>query len=651
MRLSTKLMAFFVLFAILPALILGSGAFVKARTSIEDQIRREQALWASGVVNSLDDKIRERTNLLQGLVKNPDLTGMDPVRQKPLLVEYSKVFFDMDTLVVIDTAGMQTVRSNDAQRVNVADRDYFQGIITGGKEAVIGMPVVSKSTGGAIMGLSVPIKQEGRTVGVLAGYVSLDKVVEHYLGGLKQVDPHAESKVLIAGGNGKLIYHPDKETMTKDQSMDLPVATGGFRYLDNGVEYLATAAKSELSGWTILIREESRVAYADVERLLSLIGGIAAVTVILAVLIATMLSRRITGPLRQLGEQALCMAGGDLNVVVAGKDGYDPEIRDLAEAFGQMAGKLRVLIGDIRRSADQLKQEASQLDSSCHQTAQAAEELAQTNERLAAGISARSAGVVEIARRIDSLAQLADSIAREGGAAEEEGRRIAELSRNVVDAVRGALEHAEELASAMSAGSEAVRGLEEKSRGIETISLAITGIADQTNLLALNAAIEASRAGEQGRGFAVVAGEIRKLAEESRNSAEQIQGMLDEVRQDVQSAVAVMATGINMAAQEESLARTNLERIKAMAELLQDQLSRLERVIGEARSQAVDADEAARAINAMAEQSHRASAQSQSVSAIAQEVAASSKQVAQTASLLSNLAQSSRANAERFTVE
>ncbi|MBM7866171.1 HAMP domain-containing protein [Heliobacterium gestii] len=650
MRLTTKLMAFFVLFALLPSLLLGTGAFVKARSSIEDQIRREQNFWATDVVNSLDDRIRERINLLNALAKQPDLTGMDPARQKAVLVENSKVFSDMDALVVIDAAGMQTVRSNEAQRVNVADRDYFQGIL-GGKDAVIGTPVVSKSTGGAIMGLSVPIRQEGRTVGVLAGYVRLDKVVQHYLAGLKQVDPHAENKVIIAGGNGKLLYHPDPEIMTKDQVVELPAKTGDFRYHENGIEYLATINQSELSGWTILIREESQVAFAEVQRLLILIAGMAAVTVLLALSMATVLSRRIIHPLRHLGEQASRMAEGELNVAVNGKEKFELEIRDLAEAFEQMVGKLRSLIGDMLQSAEQLNRETSQLDSSCRQTAQAAEELARTNEQLAAGVSSRSSGVVEIARRIDSLAQLADSIATEGGAAEAEGKRIAELSRSVVDDVQVALDHAQELAGAMSDGTKTVRSLEEKSHSIEVISQAITGIAEQTNLLALNAAIEASRAGEQGRGFAVVAGEIRKLAEESRKSAEEIQRMLDDVRQDVQATVAVMATGMTMAGQEESHARSNLERITAMAQLLQDQLGRLEQVIDEARTQSKDADEAARAINALSQQAHAASSHSQSVTAIAQEVAASSEQVAQTAAQLSDLADASRMRAERFILE
>ena len=124
----------------------------------------------------------------------------------------------------------------------------------------------------------------------------------------------------------------------------------------------------------------------------------------------------------------------------------------------------------------------------------------------------------------------------------QETNNAAEMgAKSVSDAV----DQMKIIESSVSDASTVIAQLGEESDKIGKIVDAIAAIADQTNLLALNAAIEAARAGEHGRGFAVVADEVRKLAEQSQTSAQEISNLIGSIQEKAQNAVHSMQDSVN----------------------------------------------------------------------------------------------------------
>ncbi|HJW25635.1 MAG TPA: methyl-accepting chemotaxis protein [Rhodocyclaceae bacterium] len=191
----------------------------------------------------------------------------------------------------------------------------------------------------------------------------------------------------------------------------------------------------------------------------------------------------------------------------------------------ELNGTLATLGGLIREIADA----THQIDRSAHHQEASSGQVATASEQQSQAASSMASAVEELSVSIN---QVADH-AREASQAAAEAQESSTHGRQVVDAAMAELR---QLARELNDSAEQVVELGAKSAMISRIVDVIRDIAEQTNLLALNAAIEAARAGEQGRGFAVVADEVRKLAERTGQSTQEIAAMIAAIGSDTQAA-------------------------------------------------------------------------------------------------------------------
>lgn len=205
----------------------------------------------------------------------------------------------------------------------------------------------------------------------------------------------------------------------------------------------------------------------------------------------------------------------------------DCEIGDAARAFNGLLTQQRAFIGTTLASANQVAEIARRVTES-------AKNVYDSATRQSDASSAVAASIEQVSCAIDETAQLANHAEATVVATRSDSERALKVTHETMNDIGS-------IVASIGQSSEKVGILAENSQAISNIINVIKEIADQTNLLALNAAIEAARAGEQGRGFAVVADEVRKLAERTTQSTQQISTLIGNIRSQIEVTVSSMA--------------------------------------------------------------------------------------------------------------
>jgi methyl-accepting chemotaxis protein len=481
-----------------PIAVIGTINYLQVRNASLQQTTKAQKARVESVADKLNRFMFERygdASVLSSLPVFVDVkvSAITSVENKARLLERFITSYQVyDSIAVFDLKGNPIVQSKGAQLSNHFDRKYFQSALKTGK-AVISEPDLSRSTGKLVIHFAAPIRDSdtNRIIGVMRLRTPVDKLAAV----LKDFANKSENYHILDRNSKKLFISSNGEYTNKSETPDIVKArsTGDIVSSQQSgtnarTELLSAAPFKQLEGmtelpWTAVTTIDEDAAYLELQGLLWTIAAGSGLMATLTISLSTFFADRI-------------------------------------------AKYMQRTIATITNSASEIVDTVQTQEISVNQQANSA--IATTDS-------------------INELEAISTETAEQASASATGAKQALSLAEEGTQAVQKTIHEMSDLRDRVDEIAVQIANLGEQTGQITNVSNLVSDLAKQTNMLALKAAVEAARAGEQGKGFGVVAGEIRKLAEESKKSAQKINNLATDIQSAIDQTVIVTDRGTKTA--------------------------------------------------------------------------------------------------------
>lgn len=546
----TKLLVSLLSICIIPLVVLGAVAYFNSKSIIVKKLETSSAQLLKEANRGIDKELISMGNNVTMLANNYNFINIHSNPEfSPYLMDSIKGM--QETNPNIESIYMGTVGKNFylypaddmGSDYDPTSRPWYKEAAENKGEVVFSDPYTDATTGKTTVSISKAVEKDGEIVGVVAMDINFTTLAKS----TAEIKVGDEGYAVLLDKNGLILTHPDEKLIGSDAFSKLPIwktiaekKEGFSTYEDGGEVKFAVYTNSPVTGWTVLGTMDEHELNKDTKAILLTLITVLIITAVIAVGISILVTKSITVNLNKIKDVMTKASKGDLTELVQIKS--KDEIGVLAKNFNVMIENISQILRNVEKSSQTVVDTATNLSAMTEETTASVAEVSRAIEEISNGAVQQASSTQDASDEMDKLVDGIGSIETSTKEIDEVSLNTKDLSNKGLKMVKLLMDKSEETKETTQSVAEIVEDMSKSTEEISKISQTITQITEQTNLLSLNASIEAARAGEAGRGFAIVADEIRKLAEQSKSSTEEIKRIVEAIQN--KSSIAVEAMGL-----------------------------------------------------------------------------------------------------------